>query len=381
MSTGTTETETTPTEPGEGAASEAAGGRRRILRVLGPVALVVLLAVLPLLNIRIPGVLPDATYQPGTLGMLALAMLTAALALTYHLLLGVAGLLSFGHALYFGAGLYGLAVSLRTFELPLLPGMLIALIVTVVLATVLGAVSLRVTGIPFAMVTLAFAQAAWVLARRDPLDVTGGDEGASLAVSQVPDGLVGVANTRSLYWVCLGVLVLVFLLVTWIQHSRAGHVAQAARENDLRVRVLGMRPYAVRLLLFVVAGTLAGAIGMAYLLLQSVALPYHLSADFTITLLLMVVLGGVGSRWGAVLGGVLYTILVQRLAVLASSDTVESLPAILRVPASEPMFILGTLFVLVVLFLPGGLAGLGRTVLARRRPASTSSERILSEAE
>lgn len=372
-----------PTTEATGTAAPAT--TRRPLRLLGPVALVVALAVLPLLNVRIPGVLPDATYQPGTLGMLGLAMLTAALALTYHLLLGVAGLLSFGHALYFGAGLYGLAVSLRTFELPLLPGMLIALVVTVVLATVLGSVSLRVTGIPFAMVTLAFAQAGWVLARRDPLDVTGGDEGASLAVSQVPDGLVGVANTRTLYWICLAVLVVVFLLVTWVQRSRAGHVVEAARENELRVRVLGIRPYAVRLLVFVVAGSLAGAIGMVYLLLQSIALPYHLSADFTITLLLMVVLGGVGSRWGAVLGGFLYTILVQRLAVFASSDVVESLPAVLRVPASEPMFILGVLFVLVVLFLPGGLAGIGRTVTARRRAGgrerSTRGEQILSEAE
>jgi branched-chain amino acid transport system permease protein len=78
---------------------------------------------------------------------------------------------------------------------------------------------------------------------------------------------------------------------------------------------------------------------------------------FTLSLLVMVVLGGAGARWGALLGGVLYTLLDQRLAVLASSPQITSLPGVLRVPLSQPLFLLGSLFVLVVLFLPGGLAG------------------------
>jgi branched-chain amino acid transport system permease protein len=90
-----------------------------------------------------------------------------------------------------------------------------------------------------------------------------------------------------------------------------------------------------------------------------------MSADLTITLLVMVVLGGVGSRWGAVVGGVFYTILDQRLTTLANSDAVRSLPDILRVPLSEPLFILGTLFILVVLFLPGGLTGAAERLAGR----------------
>jgi len=85
------------------------------------------------------------------------------------------------------------------------------------------------------------------------------------------------------------------------------------------------------------------------------------------------VLGGVGSRWGAVVGGIVYTILDQRLTSLASSDFIESLPAVLRIPLSEPLFILGTLFILVVLFLPGGLAGLASRVANPRR--STTADR------
>jgi branched-chain amino acid transport system permease protein len=79
--------------------------------------------------------------------------------------------------------------------------------------------------------------------------------------------------------------------------------------------------------------------------------------NFTLSLLVMVVLGGAGARWGALLGGVLYTVLDQRLAVLASSPQITSLPGVLRIPLSQPLFLLGSLFVLVVLFLPGGLVG------------------------
>src|SRR5690606_12028003 len=115
-----------------------------------------------------------------------------------------------------------------------------------------------------------------------------------------------------------------------------------------------------KLLVFVVAGTLASVAGMVFLLLQSGTVPRQVSADFTITLLVMVVLGGVGSKWGAVIGGVLYTLADQRLTAFSHSGAVESLPGILRVPLSEPLFILGTLFILVVLFMPGGMAGAAR---------------------
>lgn len=336
------------------------------VRALAPLVLIVLLACLPLLNVSIPGVLPGATYTPGTLHLLALAWVMAAVALSYHLLFGVAGLLSFGHALYFGLGAYGLGIVMRELELGLVPAALLTLVVAVVMSAVLGAVSLRVTGIPFAMVTLAFAQAGYVWVRRDPERLTGGEEGLRLPTEHVPDLLVGVADTRNLYWLALAVLVLSYLLTAWVQNSRAGHVAEAVRENELRVRVLGMQPFVVKLAIFVSASVIASMVGMVHLLLNSGAVPTIMSAEFTISLLLMVVLGGVGSRWGAVAGAILYVLLSQRLTVLSQAGWVDDLPAVLRIPLSEPLFILGTLFVLVVLFLPGGLAGTVTRVVARR---------------
>ena len=331
--------------------------RRSWFRPAIGVVIVIVLAVLPLLAIPGFGILPGPTYSPGSLQVMAVCCLIAALALSYHLLFGVAGLLSFGHALYFGVGIYGLGIVLDRTELPLLTAAVLVLIGGIVIAHVIGAISLRVSGISFAMVTLAFAQAGNVIVRRNPDRATGGEEGLALNTSGVPDALIGVVNTRNLYWLALAVVVVVFLVVTWIERSRAGHLIAATRENEMRVRVLGGSPYIVKLFTFVISATLATVAGMAYLLLQSGAQPRSTSADFTLTLLVMVVLGGVGSRVGAVVGGVLYTLLDQRLGALASSPAIESLPAILQIPLSEPLFLLGTLFILVVLFLPGGLSG------------------------
>lgn len=348
-------------------------GRPMVKWLLGG-ALVAFVAALPLLNLVVPGVLPGSTYTPGTLQLLALALIFAALALSYHVLFGVTGLLSFGHALYFAVGAYGLGIILERTGLSLLPAIGFTLVGALVVATLLGAVSLRVSGISFAMVTLAFAQAGSVLIRRNP-DVTGGEEGLGLTTEQVPDFLVGVVDTRNLFWVALVVLVLVFLAVRWFERSRAGHVAAAVRENELRVRVLGLPPFPAKLVAFVIGSVLAAASGMLYLLLQSGVTPRAVSADFTLTILVIVVLGGVGSRWGAVIGAVVYTLLDQRLTALAGSEAIASLPPVLRVPLSEPLFILGTLFILVVLFLPGGIVGIaGRA--GRRHAAEDARDRL-----
>ncbi|HEX5731003.1 branched-chain amino acid ABC transporter permease [Microbacterium sp.] len=339
--------------------------RRWIPAIVG-IALVVLMAVLPLLNLSLPGILPTPTYMPGTLALLSLCMVFAALALSYNLLLGSAGMLSFGHALYFGAGAYGLGIGLEHFGVPLFPGIFIALIGGMIIAFLTGAVAMRVSGIPFAMVTLAFAQAGSVMVRRNS-DITGGEEGLGLATEQVPDFLIGVVNTRNLYWFTLVVLVIVYLVVLWVDTSRLGHLARATRENEQRVRVLGLRPYRAKLTVFVIAAVLASLAGVAYMLLQSGTVPRAVSADLTITILVMVVLGGVGFRWGAIVGGVLYTLLDQRLTVLAGSEAIAGLPDFLRIPLSEPLFLLGVLFILVVMFLPGGIAGTIDAWWRRRR--------------
>ncbi|NLE97723.1 MAG: branched-chain amino acid ABC transporter permease [Propionibacterium sp.] len=342
--------------------SSQATSKKRIaggwLELAVAVAIVAFLALLPMLNLPGLGLLPGPTYTPGSLHLMAYIMLMVSLALSYHMIFGLAGMLSFGHALYFGIGVYGLGIVLQRTDIPLLPAALIVLVIGIFVTHILGAISLRVSGISFAMVTLAFAQAGNVFVRRNPGGYTGGDEGLALATSNVPDFFIGVVNTKYLYWLALAVVVVVFAVVAWIEYSRAGHGIAATRENEMRVRVLGGRPFVVKLIAFVIGGSLAIVTGMAFLLLQSGAAHTHTTAEFTLTLLVMVVLGGVGRRWGVVVGATVYTILDQRLVALASHDAIRELPAVLRIPLSEPLFILGTLFILIVMFLPGGLSAL-----------------------
>ena len=199
----------------------------------------------------------------------------------------------------------------------------------------LGAVSLRVSGIAFAMVTLAFAQAGSILVLKNPYGWTGGEEGFGVDYHQLPTWAVGILNTKYLYWLALGYAAAVFAIVRWAVNSSPGHVWQAIRENELRVQVLGLKPYTYKLMSFVLASMLATAGGIIYLLLLGGANTQVTTASFTLTLLLMVVLGGTGSRWGAMIGGILYTFADHRLGDLSSSHAVSTLPSVFRTRCSS----------------------------------------------
>jgi branched-chain amino acid transport system permease protein len=335
-----------------------------VRRIVVPVVLLVALALVPKLTLDIPYVFKSSINTPGTLQLLALCLLFGGLAMTYDLLFGFTGLLSFGHALYFAVGVYLVAIALTKWHWTFAEGLAFTALVGIVLPLVLGAVSLRVGGIAFAMVTLAFAQAGSILAFKNPHGWTGGEEGLGTDYTKLPAGLVGIFNTKHLYWLALGYLAVVFAVVQWAVSSSPGHIWQAIRENELRVEVLGLRPYAYKLMSFVLASFLATVGGVVYVLLLGGATPDVTSANFTLTLLVMVVIGGTGTRWGALVGGVLYTWANQRLGDASSSHAVSSLPHVLRTPLEQPLFVLGVLFILVVFFVPGGLARIGQV----RRP-------------
>ncbi|HEY2936500.1 MAG TPA: branched-chain amino acid ABC transporter permease [Gaiellaceae bacterium] len=330
----------------------------RALRLLLPLGLLGLFIAVPWLSWRIPIVFAERLNTPGTEQLLALCLLFGGLALTYDLLFGFTGLLSFGHALYFAVGVYVADVAITRWHYSFAGALLITAGVGLALPLVLGPVVLRVGGIAFAMVTLAFAQAGAILVSKNPRHLTGGEEGLGLAYQALPKAFVGVLNTKNLYWLALAYAVVVFVVVSWAVRSSPGRVWAAIRENELRVEVLGLRPAAFKLIAFVLASFLATAGGVVYLLVVGGANPEVTTASFTLALLVMVVLGGTGTGWGALLGGGLYTLLDTRLGALGSSSQVQGLPGVLRTPLSEPLFVLGVLFILIVYFLPGGVAGL-----------------------
>jgi branched-chain amino acid transport system permease protein len=321
--------------------------------------LLVVLALVPKLSVDIPYVFKGSINTPGTLQLLALCLVFGGLAMTYDLLFGYTGLLSFGHALYFALGVYLVAIAITKWHWGFWLAIAFTALVALLLPLALGAVSLRVGGIAFAMVTLAFAQAGSILVFKNPYGWTGGEEGLGTDYTKVPEAFVGIFNTKHLYWLALGYAAVVFVIVRWAVSSSPGHIWQAIRENELRVEVLGLRPYAYKLMSFVLASFLATAGGVVYVLLLGGATPDVTSANFTLTLLVMVVIGGTGTRWGALVGGVLYTWANQRLSDASSSHAVSSLPHVLRTPLEQPLFVLGVLFILVVFFVPGGLARIG----------------------
>jgi branched-chain amino acid transport system permease protein len=341
--------------------------RASLRRGAVPLVLLVVLILIPKIGVHIPLLFQSDLNSPGTLQLLALMLVFAGLAFTYDVLFGFTGLLSFGHALYFAVGVYVAGIAMTKWHWGFWPSILFTAWVGLVLPLLTGAVSLRVGGIAFAMVTLAFAQAGSVLAFKNPGQLTGGEDGFGVDYTKLPADFVGIFNTKNLYWLALGYLVAVFVIGRWAIASSPGHVWQAIRENELRVEVLGLRPYMFKLMSFVLASFLATMGGIVYLIVISGVSPAVTTPNFTLALLVMVVIGGAGSAWGAMIGGLLYTYLNQRLADLSGSHAVTQLPKFLRVPLEQPLFVLGVVFICVVYFAPGGIARLHRI---RRRPAA-----------
>jgi branched-chain amino acid transport system permease protein len=352
-------------------------GRRAVSDWLWPLVVFGALAFVPKLNFSIPKLFDQPISSPGTLAVLSACLIFGGLALTYDIQFGFTGLLSFGHALYIAIGVYLSNIAVTEWHWGFWQAVGFTMAAALVLAIVLGYVSLRVSGIAFAMVTLAFAQAGAVLALKDPHHWTHGEEGLGADYTKLPQAFVGIVNTKNLYWLTLAFAAAVFFIVRWAVDSSPGRIWQAIRENEQRVEVLGLRPQWYKLQAFVLSSVLAAAGGIVYMLIYNGSTLSVTAPNFTLTLLLMVVIGGAGSRWGAVLGGILYTYLNDRLIAIGSSSTVNGLPHVVRTPVEQPLFLLGAVFILIVVFLPGGLAGLvhrGRPSGLRRIEAAVKPE-------
>lgn len=282
----------------------------------------------------------------------------AILGVSYNLLLGRIGLFSLGHALLYGVAAYAVADFTTRSGLGLLPSAVLAVLASGLVAAVTGLVASGARGIYFAMMTLAFAQVGFVLAETDAAGLSGGEDG--LTVSGIPELLNVNVRQDGLYWLALATLAAVLVVVAVLRTSAAGQLWSAIRENEVRAAALGVDVRRQRVIAYAVAGVLAGVAGVIFSLSVQTVTPSTMSVSVTVQALLITVIGGTGTFWGPVLGALFVRTSAPLLDQLADTRAVQGLSdPVERALTSQPL-ILGTVYILFVLFLPGGLAALGR---------------------
>jgi len=288
------------------------------------------------------------------------AFILAILAVSYNLIFGFTGVVSFGHAAFFGLGAYTVGIMMKHLDSPWWLAILGALAVGVIIALIKGVVGLRIKGLYFALFTLAFALVFFLLAgNRILADVTGAEDGFTF---KVPDGLNTTQNRLFFYFIALAALVLAFVLVRRLMNSPTGRVLSALRDNEGRAQMLGYNTFHFKLISIVLAGILATLAGVLRGLALKGASPGVLGLDFTITPLLMTIIGGAGTFVGPVLGAFLIHLTEEALR-----DTVVTIGAVSVNIGERWALILGVLFIVSVMVFPQGIVGTLRSWWIRRR--------------
>jgi branched-chain amino acid transport system permease protein len=299
-------------------------------------------------------------------------VILAMAAISLNLILGYGGMMSFGHAAYLGIG--GYTVSILAFEG--VPSGFVqwpaALATSALFALVVGALSLRTRGVYFIMITLAFAQMAYYVA--SGMARYGGDDGLSLDTRSTFAGLLDLSNKTTFYYVCLLLLFGCILLVWRMTNSRFGMVLQGVRSNEARMGAIGFPTFRYKLAGFVMAGTMCGLAGALIANHTEFVSPSMMFWTRSGDLIVMVVLGGMGTLFGPVFGAVALLFLEQFLPGAISAFVRPFNPAAAAKAGEYWQIVLGPLLLLVVLFARGGIDGLlqdvsGRLARKRRVPA------------
>jgi branched-chain amino acid transport system permease protein len=282
------------------------------------------------------------------LNMLTEIIVFALYAVSYNLLLGYAGLLSFGHAMFFGTGAFTVAVSLIHIPgLSMWGAIGLSLAMTTAVGFVAGGLLLRHKGSYFALLTLAFNSLFYAVATKWHT-VTGGDDGLSVTRPDLALGFttVSMAGIESFYYFTLVIVGAAILFCWYFTQTAMGQTVLMMRENEERMKFLGYNTNVSRLILFTFTGAVAGLAGAFYTLHFQFCSQSAISVDMTTTVLLMTFVGGTGTFWGPMLGVLVYVILQNYL-----SDITDRWP-----------LFMGLIFVFMVLFIPGGLTQIIRSV-------------------
>jgi branched-chain amino acid transport system permease protein len=227
-------------------------------------------------------------------------LIFAIFAIGYDIIFGYTGLLSFGHAAFFGLGAYGTGLSLIHLEVPALIGIFIGIIVSLLVAFPIAYLSIRRRGIYFAMVTLAFAQLIYFIAFKWR-SLTGGDDGLH-GVPRPPLGPINLNSEIALYYFILFFFMISVILGFRIVNSPFGRTLECLRENESRARIIGYDPLKYKIVSFVISAFFAGLAGGLYALLQNFVPLYTLGLDTSGDIVLMTLIGGMGTLYGPIMG-------------------------------------------------------------------------------
>ncbi|MCC7058627.1 MAG: branched-chain amino acid ABC transporter permease [Burkholderiaceae bacterium] len=283
------------------------------------------------------------------LGMVTRVMIFAIAALALDLLVGYGALVSFGHAAFIGIGAYAVGILAAHGLGDALLALPVALVASALFAWLTGIVCLRTRGVYFIMITLAFGQMAFFTA--SSLAPYGGDDGLTIHARNTVAGLPLFADDRVFYYFALLCLLATWLGCRALVVSRFGRVFRGAKENAARMATLGFEVYRFRLAGYVIAGTIGGLSGFLLANATNFVSPAYMSWQRSGELLVMIILGGVGTLHGAIVGAAAYLLAEEWLSGFTE----------------HWKMIFGPLLVLAVVFVPGGLGGLGAALLRRAR--------------
>ena len=293
--------------------------------------------------------------------LMVTTMIFAIFALSLELLVGRTGLVSFGHAAFFGIAAYATALlSPQAEAAPMLWLLPAAVLLTALAALVIGALSLRTRGIYFIMVTLAFAQMAYFVFH--DMKFAGGSDGRYLYVKPVLAigslTLLDLDRPLTFYYFTLAALIVVYALLALIERARFGHALAGIKANEQRMRAAGFSTYPYKLAAFVLAGALAAVAGFLYAVKDGFVNPEILAWHQSGTVLLMLILGGLGSLRGAVIGAFLFVVLKE----------VFQSEALFGAFAKHWQLPLGLTIIACVALMPNGVTGLPAQLRRSRLP-------------
>lgn len=280
-------------------------------------------------------------------------------ALSYDLVLGITGLLSFGHAMFFAVGAYIFGIMVKSFDLGLVAALAVVAVAAVMQAMLFAVVLPRVRGITFALITLGFSSVFWIVIRSSDLQPYTGAE-IGLQGVRPPVWFLDTTNHRFVFYlVVLAILVGAYLLFQRIADSPTGKVLVAVRDNESRATMLGYNTFWFKAVALTVSSFVAALAGILHALHQPIVTPAVAGLGFTVTALLIILIGGVGTITGALVGAAVFRLLQFFLD---------------RWFGGSSGLMIGLAYVLLVLYLPYGIVGTWR---ARTLDAGAGRNRLL----